>query len=63
MVAGMFKDWGKGTEPPEWATKVEVQEMMMMLYENIIVMLQLSVSVLVGLFLHFSLRVFLDLLE
>ena len=27
MVAGMFKDWGKGTEPPEWATKVEVQEM------------------------------------
>ena len=27
MVAGMFKDWGKGNEPPEWATKVEVQEM------------------------------------
>ena len=27
MVAGMFKDWGKGTEPPEWTTKVEVQEM------------------------------------
>ena len=27
MVTGMFKDWGKGTEPPEWATKVEVQEM------------------------------------
>ena len=23
----MFKDWGKGNEPPEWATKVEVQEM------------------------------------
>tara|TARA_Y100000361_G_scaffold20509_1_gene15958 strand:+ start:923 stop:1141 length:219 start_codon:yes stop_codon:yes gene_type:complete len=23
----MFKDWGKGTEPPEWTTKVEVQEM------------------------------------
>ena len=27
MVTGMFKDWGKGTEPPEWTTKVEVQEM------------------------------------
>jgi len=27
MVAGMFKDWGKGNEPPEWTTKVEVQEM------------------------------------
>ena len=27
MVVGMFKDWGKGTEPPEWTTKVEVQEM------------------------------------
>ena len=23
----MFKDWGKGVEPPEWATKDEVQEM------------------------------------
>ena len=23
----MFKDWGKGNEPPEWATKEEVQEM------------------------------------
>ena len=27
MVTGMFKDWGKGTEPPEWTTKVEVREM------------------------------------
>ena len=27
MVTGMFKDWGKGNEPPEWTTKVEVQEM------------------------------------
>lgn len=27
MVVGMFKNWGKGTEPLEWATKVEVQEM------------------------------------
>jgi hypothetical protein len=23
----MFKDWGKGSEPPEWITKTEVQEM------------------------------------
>ena len=23
----MFKNWGKGVEPPEWATKDEVQEM------------------------------------
>ena len=23
----MFKNWGKGVEPPEWATKEEVQEM------------------------------------
>ena len=23
----MFKDWGKGSEPPEWTTKTEVQEM------------------------------------
>ena len=27
MVTGMFKDWGKENEPPEWTTKVEVQEM------------------------------------
>ena len=23
----MFKDWGKGNEPPEWVTKEECQEM------------------------------------
>tara|TARA_A200000159_G_scaffold59316_1_gene54875 strand:- start:9821 stop:10039 length:219 start_codon:yes stop_codon:yes gene_type:complete len=23
----MFKDWGKGSEPPEWTTKTEVKEM------------------------------------
>ena len=23
----MFEKWGKGAEPPEWATKEEVQEM------------------------------------
>ena len=23
----MFKDWGKGSEPPEWVTKTEVKEM------------------------------------
>ena len=23
----MFKDWGKGAEPPEWVTKEECQEM------------------------------------
>ena len=23
----MFKDWGKGTEPPDWVTKEECQEM------------------------------------
>ena len=23
----MFKNWGKSVEPPEWATKEEVQEM------------------------------------
>lgn len=23
----MFRDWGKGSEPPEWITKTEVQEM------------------------------------
>ena len=23
----MFKNWGRGTEPPDWATKEEVQEM------------------------------------
>jgi len=26
-VIVMFKDWGKGSEPPEWTTKTEVQEM------------------------------------
>ena len=23
----MFKDWGKGNEPPDWVTKEECQEM------------------------------------
>ncbi len=23
----MFKNWGKGTEPPEWVTKEQCQEM------------------------------------
>ena len=42
----MFKDWGKGTEPPDWVTKEECQEMIDNVYENIIVTLVSSVCLL-----------------
>ena len=53
----------KPPPPVSYATKAEVQEMIDDAIRNIIAMLQLSQCVLVGLFLHFLLRVSFDLLE
>ena len=58
------KDWiwnGGKVEPPHRVTKKKF--LITMPYESIIVMLELSVCVLVGLFSHFLLRVFFDLSE
>ena len=59
----MFKNWGNGIEPPEHVTKEEVQEMI----DDAIRKHNRNAGIIsmcvVGLFLHFLLRVCLDLLE
>tara|TARA_A100001234_G_scaffold98427_1_gene86646 strand:- start:264 stop:443 length:180 start_codon:yes stop_codon:yes gene_type:complete len=59
----MFKNWGNGIEPPEHVTKEEVQEMI----DDAIRKHNRNagiISMCVGwMFLHFLLRVCLDLLE